>query len=96
MAHQRVGCLRGRMLYHHLASSRHLQVLTDPPRSMAQPRIIGVVPESKADGGTGAGVKYFVGPDVLPLKLKRRAKIKKESRVIRADMRNPSHSVTAG
>lgn len=35
VAHQGVGCLRGWMLYHHLASSRHLQVLTDPPRSMA-------------------------------------------------------------
>lgn len=46
-------------------------------------------------GGTWAGVKYFVTPDVLPIKLKRRAKTEEQSTVIRADVRNPSHSVTA-
>lgn len=82
------------MLCHQLAPSRHLQVLTDP-RSMAQPCIIGSVPESKVEGGTGAGVKHFESPDVLPIKLKRRAKIKKERVVIRAGTGSPSHSVTA-
>jgi len=95
VACQGTGHLRERMLYHHLAPCRHSEVLTDTPPSMAQLHIIGSVPRSKVEGGTGAGVKYVVGPDVLLIKLKRRAKIKKQSTAIRADMRNPSHSASA-
>lgn len=57
---------------------------------MAQPCVI--VPESKVEGGTGPGIRYFLSPDVLPINSKRREQIKKECMVIRADIRNPSHS----
>lgn len=37
-------------------------------------------------------MKYFLSSEILPIKLKRREQIKKASMVIRADIRNPSHS----